>query len=657
MSTKNMKNLHVNSLLSSKDDSAVNYTNNSNTLSETPPSKSVFKYNNNIINNENEAKNIDYSKVNPKNNESVIGNDGPSIEESDILLEQDTDRELLKYPEIFEKKKKFSDKNPMNKKQTDDNTNSKHIDEKKPSLFSNIKLNIPKMPTVGIDLKSVGNTMKKVGTYAVEGAKHYGTYGTYAVEGAKQYGTPAVEKAVNVITTIKEYNISTTITDEKIKNMLMNKQRESIQTKTDIKDYFKNSTSGKYFYEYKELEQFLPKDREQIIDLFVKNINEILKIKNIEKKNKNLINIFKHNWKTIPDIHNPFKEAKYEDFVKNTNISYVGDMILKADTKPRALQQIVRLYKSELRNEIYRRLEKIDYKDNDSPCFRLGEGRLDMIDNGMTHFFKESCEKILNSKKTLLMKVNGSTSFESIRGDKFLYNILYNLSSSIIATLVSFIQSFLDGVNDTCDDVLTGHFTQQNEIIQQQSYTSKFNKFGKTLKTLDRSVISSLPRAISRVAFGTTSSMFTTNLNKELEYVKMILLSEKNEDKIVFEKKLNTVLMNTRLGELFTYGLLCSLSSFSVYGFMKALYDFSTNFGKFGMGLFNIFNTYMPKTNYKTVKKIGNIRTSMKKKGGESIVGGVFIAAGGPASGVIMCQLCIAILYLITSFSPQLNNK
>ena len=518
--------------------------------------------------------------------------------------------------------------------------------------------------------------MKKVGSTVVEGVSKFGNtmskgaenvwdpmknVGSTVVEGVSKFGTPAVKKAEQIY----EYNISDTITDEKIKNMLMNKQRESIQTKTDIKDYFKNSTSGEYFNDYKELEQFLPKDREQIIDLFVKNIHKILEIKNTDKKNKNLINIknknliniFKHNWKTIPDIHNPFKEAKYEDFVKNKNITYVGDMILKADTKPRALQQIVRLYKSELRNEIYRRLEKINYKDNDSHCFRLGEGRLDMIDNGMTHFFKESCEKILNSKKTLLMKVNGSTEYKSIRGDKFLYNILYNLSSSIIATLVSFIQSFLDGVNDTCDDVLTGHFTQQNEIIIKNDVSRYLGKMGKTLKTVDRSVTSSLPRAISRVAFGTTSSMFTTNLNKEMEYVRMILLTENAEQKIVFEKKLNTVLMNTRLGELFTYGLLCSLSSFSVYGFMKALYNFPTIFGNFGKGLLNIFNTYMPKTNYKTVKKIGNIRTSMKKKGGESIVGGLVIAAGGPASGLIMCQLCIAILYLITSFSPQLNNK
>ncbi|NBU99286.1 MAG: hypothetical protein EBS19_13940 [Spirochaetia bacterium] len=197
----------------------------------------------------------DFSKVYPQKKESV-NDDEPSINVSDIKFsEKNTHPELVDYTEIFEEKKNFSDKNPMllpgadSDKGTTQNVsnNASKIEHsrKGAEMVGNIISKGVEHGRKGAEI--VWNTMSKGAENVWDPMKKVGNT---VVEGVSKYGTPAVEKAANVITTIKEYNFGTTITDEKIKNMLMNKQRESIQTKTDIKDYFKNSTSGKYFYEY-----------------------------------------------------------------------------------------------------------------------------------------------------------------------------------------------------------------------------------------------------------------------------------------------------------------------------------------------------------------------------------------------------------------------
>ena len=441
-------------------------------------------------------------------------------------------------------------------------------------------------------------------------------------------------------------------TKEGIQSVFLNKLKEEHKTKTVVKNYFERCENGYYIENYGLNEYALsPK----IINDYVSKLTELYRNPTSTKEDFYTLFQTPTGIDGITAKNNPFIMNTYDEFSKSVLLRG-PDSILRIDSKARAKQQIVRLYKAETRKEIFRLLVDdngsplFPHNNPEDPCYYLGtSGDFNL---GLIETADSACKFLIKNKEKIIQINQSKPLFKGAS------KVVLSLTNAVAGGISSSLKSLLEDINSTCSSLITTDLDKTNPNTQvQKSMISWLMK--KSKRTVNK-IATFIPRALFGNIFRISSYVFKTLHDRELNAVVTRLLQKPNSSIEAKELAIKNSFLNLnsnyrtkKFTEFCYYNILCGFATVSPF----SLLYFLRNSGSALMNFFKDFFKLITLDNFTSDESrlVNTILYKTKSGGGDdyyeeedlTISGGATPTTTGQATAYVVCYLCMFIVALM----------
>jgi arsenate reductase-like glutaredoxin family protein len=338
--------------------------------------------------------------------------------------------------------------------------------------------------------------------------------------------------------------------------------------------FFRQCETGAILFKYNELLQYRLNvsytDSVNDIEDLVNGISDLINTKNIDVKqlqNTSYLNsILKENSEKIQrplpiltDKTNPFS---FRDVIRHGGGNALKDLL---NPRQRTLNQIVRLYKAEIRKKVYRKVFELKEVDISKMAYLNEETKPDFSDK-IIEDFTRCIEYLKGSSEEVKVAVAAADKEPDIPPSMMaslrdLPNKLVVYPIQVLLTPIVSVMKSLHGNESYCYKVFMGHFSK----TEQKKTSGLSRTVGKISKSVSRG-IDTIGLPVQRILtsfFGAFNICLKMTYERELLFFSEILQDPKEIKNI---QLLNGMFFLTKISEIIYSSGLCFMNSFTASG-------------------------------------------------------------------------------------------